>query len=164
MKLSKITTGFGLFIIISASFMKQLWDFFNKSFGQNNVKIVFILLFFSAAISLAIFIFRSRGGFLKILGSLVVLCAAFIFLYRLKIFVEKIHVLEYGFLGWLAMGDLNKGRRPVINVLLAFLFVLTVGALDEGFQKFLPYRVAETRDIATNIISGIFGIALFLLR
>lgn len=164
MRLSKFTICLGLYIIISASFMRQVWDFFNSRFGQNNIKTAFILLFSLAAVSLAVFIFRSRRGFLKILGSAVVLCAAFIFMFRLKIFVEKIHVFEYGLLGWFTSRDFSTKRRPPINVLLAFLLVLTVGALDEGFQKLLPYRVAEVRDIITNIISGICGIAMFLLR
>lgn len=163
-KLSKITIALGLYIIISASFAKQAWDFFSSCFGQKNIQTTLILLSFFAAASLAFYIFKSGRGFLKVFGSMVVLCFAFIFMLRLKIFVEKIHVFEYGFLGWITLKDLSCKRKSLMNVFSAFLFVLAVGVIDEGFQKLLPYRVGEPRDIITNIVSGIFGIAIFLLR
>lgn len=163
-KLSKITIAIGVYIIISASFTKQAWNFFSSRFGQKNIQTTFILLFFLTAVSLVFYIFRSGRGFLKAFGSMVVLCVAFIFMLRLKIFVEKIHVFEYGFLGWITLKDLSCKRKSLMNVLSAFLFVSAVGVIDEGFQKLLPYRVAEARDIITNTVSGICGIAIFLLR
>jgi len=36
-----------------------------------------------------------------------------------------------------------------------------VGVLDEGFQKLLPWRVYEIRDMITNAISGALGITIF---
>ena len=163
-KLSKITIALGLYIIISASFARQAWDFFGSRFGQNNIQTVFVLLFFLAAAFLAFYIFRPGRGFLKALGSMIVLCFIFIFMSRLEIFVEKIHVFEYGLLGWLALKDLSCKRSSPMNIFLAFLFVLVVGVIDEGFQRLLPYRVGEVRDIIINVVSGSCGIAIFLLK
>lgn len=97
-------------------------------------------------------------------GSVIVLCFTFIFMLQLEIFVEKIHVFEYGLLGWFASKDLSSKRSSLMTIFLALLFVLAVGVIDEGFQRLLPYRVGEVRDIITNIISGSCGIAIFLLK
>lgn len=75
---------------------------------------------------------------------------------------EKIHILEYGFLGWLAVRDLNRNKAYVKSAILAIFYIFLIGALDEAFQKCLPYRVGEIRDVVTNIISGLLGIMLFL--
>lgn len=79
--------------------------------------------------------------------------------------VEKMHVLEYGILAWLAMRDLTEGKRNLTKSgFLAFVFIFIVACLDEGFQKLLPWRVCDIRDVLTNAISGMLGISLFLLR
>lgn len=94
--------------------------------------------------------------------NLVILSLAFIFAWWQPFFPEKAHTLEYGFLGWFAARDLSKDKNLVTFIPQAIFFVLLVGASDEIFQWFLPYRVGEVRDVVTNIIGGIFGISLFL--
>jgi VanZ family protein len=86
------------------------------------------------------------------------------FSWRQPYFVEKLHIFEYGFLGWLVTRDLNKKKISIKAILLSALFVLLVAGLDEGFQYFLPYRVCDIRDVITDGISGAFGIALCLLK
>lgn len=72
-------------------------------------------------------------------------------------------MLEYGFLGWMAARDLiGQGNKLAKPFLTAFLFAFLVGVADELFQKYLPYRVGELRDVATNLVSSFFGIILFI--
>lgn len=72
-------------------------------------------------------------------------------------------MLEYGFLGWMAARDLiGQGNKLIKPFLAAFLFAFMIGAGDELLQKYLPYRVGELRDIATNIASSFLGIILFI--
>lgn len=80
-----------------------------------------------------------------------------------KIPVEKIHILEYGFLGWLATRDLVIGAKKVKGVIFAFIFCAIIGALDEGFQAILPYRYCEFRDFTLNCFGGILGIISYFL-
>lgn len=161
MRISKFTIGLGLYIIISASFMRQVWEFLGKAFGQNNVEIFCILLFLAAAILITADIIRSHFGTLRIIVVLAVIIFAFIFAWRQPFFTERIHVLEYGLLGWLAMRDFNRNKTSLKAILFTMLFVSLVGSIDELFQKLLPYRVGEIRDAITNIISGLIGMILF---
>jgi VanZ family protein len=62
------------------------------------------------------------------------------------------------------MRDLAGIRNKWAGVICAFLFTAFVGYSDELFQKFLPYRVYDLRDIVFNSIGGIWGICLYLLN
>lgn len=161
MRINKFTIGLGLYIIISASFMRQVWEFLGKAFGQNNVEIFCILLFLSAAILITAHIIRFHFGALRIIVVLAVIIFAFIFAWRQPFFSERIHILEYGLLGWLAMRDFSRNKATLKAILFTVLFVFLVSSIDELFQKLLPYRVGEIRDAITNIISGVIGIILF---
>lgn len=161
MRINKFTIGFGSYIIISASFMRQVWEFLGKAFGQNNVEIFCILLFSATAILIITYIIRFHFNILRIIVTLAVIIFAFIFAWRQPFFTERIHILEYGLLGWLAVRDFSKSKPALKAVLFTILFVFLVGSIDEFFQKLLPYRVGEIRDVITNIISGMLGIILF---
>lgn len=164
MKLSKFTVAYGLYIIISASFMQQVWEFLEKIFGKPNLTAGAISLSFLIAILILSYIIKIHFSLWRIFVNLGIMGLGFIFAWRQPYFVEKMHVLEYGFLGWLSTRDLNKSRGLIKVILLAILFVFLISALDEGFQKLLPYRVGDVRDVITNVISGSFGVILFLIK
>jgi VanZ family protein len=76
---------------------------------------------------------------------------------------EKTHILEYGILAWMALRDLDKNKKGVLkSAILAFIFAALVGVVDEAFQKLLPWRVFEVRDMLTNALSAALGIAVYL--
>jgi hypothetical protein len=164
MRLSKLTIGFALYIIISASFATKIWEFFDKLVGDNFIGIFRIVIFLIFALSGFIYIIRSYSGDLRIFAAAVVLYLALVFSWRQPYFVEKLHIFEYGFLGWLAAKDFNRDRTSLGCFLLSLLFILLVAALDEIFQYFLPYRVADIRDVITDVISGTLGIVLRSLK
>ena len=82
----------------------------------------------------------------------------------MKIPVEQIHIFEYAVLGWFATRDLIKVNKKIKGIILACLFTIIVGILDEAFQAVLPYRYYEIRDIVFNILGGTWGIILYLLH
>jgi len=163
--LSPLTIGFGTYIIISASFIQQIWKFLGQILGKGNVETICIAINLIIGLLILCYIIKYRFNLLRFIAVSVILIAAYTFAWRQPYFVEKIHVLEYGLLGWLATKDLRRFSK--INILQAalfsLLFALFIGSLDEGFQRLLPYRVGEMRDVLTNIISGSFGIVLFLI-
>ncbi|MFH1202057.1 MAG: VanZ family protein [Candidatus Omnitrophota bacterium] len=162
MRLSKGTIGWGIFIVISASFMQQLrnwlFDKLGDFFMTGSVKLCFVLL----AISALIFALKRRLGLLRAGLILSIFGLAYLFSTWQPYFSERSHVLTYGFLGYLAMRDLvAKGKRfKFLNFFMALLFIVLISVSDEGFQYFLPYRVGDIRDVFTNVISGIFGLVL----
>jgi len=114
-------------------------------------------------VSFLILIIRKRSSFLKLLVFIAVLIVGMLLTWQLKIPEEKIHLLEFALLGWLASRDLIKPGRKVKGAIFALAFTLTVGVLDEVFQGILPYRYFQWCDIGFNSAGGLWGIALYLL-
>lgn len=164
-KLPKFSLFLGIYIVISAYFTQQVWLALKTAFGQKALTIFFIFLCLWL-ISAIIYKSIKSGVDIKKLSLICAICVSgFIFALKQPYATERAHVVEYGILGWLAMRDLSEENKNIlINILCAFIFVLIIGSLDEGFQKLLPWRVFEVRDIATNVSSGILGIILFILR
>ena len=94
------------------------------------------------------------------------------------IIAEKVHLLEYGLLAYIAsrafkdtassgkMGQSHSARNrhfwdsPYFSSLAV---IVAVGYCDELIQGFLPNRVYELRDVYLNVLSGLLGLALLRL-
>jgi hypothetical protein len=164
-RLSKITIGLGIYIVISASFMRQLRDFLAAAFGENTVRAAFFVLAFIVFASYILRLIYLRTSRFKIVLSLGILFLAYELISRQPYFAEKLHIIEYGLLGCLALKSYHETNLNTLrNIILSLAFVVFVSCLDEGFQKILPYRVFDMRDIATNAVSGLLGIALELIQ
>jgi len=83
--------------------------------------------------------------------------------WQIKIPEEKIHLLEFAVLGWFASRDLIATNKKTKGIILALLFTITIGILDEVFQGILPYRYFQWCDIGFNSAGGLWGIGLYLL-
>jgi hypothetical protein len=164
MRLSKFTIGLGIYIIVSASFARQLSDFLKKLWGEYDLRIISLTIPLIVIIFLFIRIFVNRLNFVRAIINILILATAFIYVWSMPYFIEITHILEYGLLGWLAARDLSKQKITNRGIVLSILFVFLISALDETFQYFLPYRVGEIRDVITNLNSGIIGTALFLFK
>jgi hypothetical protein len=109
-RLSKSTIFIGIFIIISASFARQAMNFFKAYAGEKGfVILVGIILLLSGIVFLS-FVFRRISNGIKAGVFVLVVIGGLIFAWQIAIPEEKIHVLEYGMLGWLATRDLMRLR------------------------------------------------------
>ena len=145
--------------------MQQVWSAWKNIFGIGKLKIFFISLCLWIIVMLIYKGIKKKFNPKKVFLIITLCVAGFIFAWRQPYMPEKAHVLEYGVLAWLTMRDLYIGKTGRLKkILYSFIFVSAIGCLDEGFQKIIPWRYFETRDILTNIISGILGIALFLVK
>ena len=146
-RFSGITTGLGIYIIISASFMQQVTVHLMKAFGKEAVRSAFFVLFFFVIALYMSYIIYKRIPIYKIALSLLGFGLAYLLISWQPFFAEKLHVLEYGVLGYFALKDLSKADRKIFgNIVYAVCFVALIGSLDEGFQRVLPYRVFEVRE------------------
>lgn len=163
-RLSKITLGLGIYIVISASFMLQVnnWlsSLLGKPFMKNSLNLSFLVLF---VLSLA-YTLRKKAGLLNICLVSFLFILAYLFSAWQPYFSEKTHVLTYGLLGYLAAKDLFGTNKKFLlkSMALALFFVSIISAIDELFQGILPYRVRDIRDFVTNTVGGMFGISLWL--
>lgn len=159
---SKTTYSYGLFIVVSASFMLQLLEFFYKIFGTYNIQLTLYLLSIFAGLILIIYAVKKGYTITQLSMILIILCLGLLLMYSLPIFGEKTHVILYGTLGYLAIKDTyNKISGLVKSLSYAILFTSAINLLDELFQAILPYRVGEVRDILVNFICTILGFLLY---
>lgn len=162
MKISKIPVGIAVFVILSASFARQVSDFARTCFGEKgflglvgSVFIVWILMFLVYAI-------RNKCRWIRIALAVAIVIAGVGLAWQIKIPEEKIHILEYAFLGFFTSRDLIKKSRGH-KAIVTLVFCFAVGILDEIFQAVLPYRYFDWRDIAFNGLGGLWGMILFYL-
>ncbi len=166
MRISKLTIFIALFIVISAAFMRQLMDFTKLYTGEKGFIILIGLLSLIAGLSFLIWTLKAKPGLIRILGVAIVLTIGLLFAWQIKIVAERIHILEYGVLGWFVSRDLiakNRGVKKFKGIIYASLFAAVAGVIDEAFQAVLPYRYWDLRDILFNSLGGIWGISLYLV-
>ena len=77
---------------------------------------------------------------------------------NLEVWVERMHFVEYAFLGLLISRAVKVINLQDI-IYTAFLVTL-IGAVDETIQWFLPNRVGDIRDVFMNSIGGLSGLWL----
>ncbi len=157
------TIFIGIFIIISAAFMRQIMNFSKLYVGEKGFEVSVGLLIILSGLTFFIFAIINSAGLVKTLVLIGILVVGLSLAWQMRLPEEKIHVLEYGILGWLTMKDLVLVNKRIKSLVLAGVFCVAVGALDELFQAVLPYRVFEVRDIVANILGGIWGVTLYLL-
>lgn len=162
-KLPRLTIALGTVIIISATFTKQLSDFIKANIGERGFLILVGIIIVVTGLSVFIFIIRGRPKFIRILLFAMALIIGIVLTWRIKIPVEKLHILEYAALGWIAGRDLIKRNKKIKGIILAYVICIVVGTLEELFQKLLPYRYFELPDILLNNLGGAWGVTLYLL-
>lgn len=131
-----IVIAYTLLILATLPFARQLWAIV----GERNGFFIIIGLYTASIISI-------RD--IRLICLLAVIAIVIFKLIPLP--VERIHFIEYGVLGWLSYWAF--GRK-------AFIYVVTIGIIDELIQGVLPNRFFDMRDIFMNIAGGGLGIAM----
>jgi len=110
-----------------------------------------------------LFLRFSKKKLLRLILFIVILISGIVFTWHIEISEEKIHIIEYAFLGWLASKDMLVKSKKIHQIVFPLIFISVVGIADEVFQILLPYRFFGWRDIMFNHLGGIWGIMLFHL-
>lgn len=161
---SKITYFYGLFIVISASFLRQFFNLLNQVFGKRNIEVFFYILCVIIILYLIFFAIKSKSNLKNFILLFLVIVIGIKLISTLEIFAEKTHILMYGLLGYFAISDTVKKMGLSINAIIyASCFTLAISLLDEGFQFILPYRVGDTLDVCTNCAGSILGMLTFYI-
>lgn len=154
---SSVTIAWGGFIILSASFMRQLYSFASATISKEAITstiwlALFSIVFFS--------LYSARVYQKRIFTVALPLSAALMFAYSMEITEERIHIIKYGLLGFLLFRDFIK-LGITLSYKMVFLWGLFIGSIDETFQWILPYRVGDLRDIFFDTISVILGATVY---
>lgn len=122
---------------------------------------IYFQYFLYSAVGIAVLAFLHTRGFFGSIGNLAVtgvVIAAFAMMFHLeKNPGEKIHMFQYGVLGWLLFKalKLHFDTRSKWLYLAGGLACLSAGALDEVIQGMLPNRTFTLHDIVVNGLSGV---------
>lgn len=163
-KLSKITILYGLWILVSATFMRQLLNLFTKAVGPVYASLyIEIILLILGLIFVLFLISRKSLTVPRLMIVSILITFGFFFIQQLTIIVEKLHILEYGLFGWLVCRDLLRDKSLTRGVLLSCAICLFVGSLDEIIQAILPYRVFDLNDIRLNLFGSLQGLVIYIL-
>jgi len=164
MRLSRITLALGIFIVLSGTFMGQVLNFLKDAFSAGRVEIGLGILFVLIALSALLYVNRVIVSNKRKILFLILLCLGLYFSWRLEIFPERIHALEYGLLGWLIIRDCTRDKVSFLKIIYGILIILLFGCLDEALQWLLPYRVGEFKDVLLNGAGGLWGMGLFFIK
>ncbi len=155
--LSRLTFFLGCFFVAAASFSRPVMLVFKKHFGETAFVVVVFLVCAAAFVLVVRFFYRYTGSILRCLPACIVLVAGIAATGFLRITEERLHVYEYGLLAWLACRDIAGLSKSYKRYAQALALAVMFGLLDEGFQRFLPYRYFEWSDVLLNIYGCLWG-------
>lgn len=147
--------------IIGATFARQLLNVLNSCMKGQGAKICFWLLTSLLTISLG------RKAVRENFSSLCIALAVIVFSFQLRQIEERIHLLQYGMIGFLwanAFTCYNKTQWLLWSSISGCIAGLATACLDELIQAILPYRVGDFRDIGFDFVGSIAGVSICLLR
>lgn len=152
-------------IYSTLSITPAIFRFFSKAIGPSITAITDSVFISCLAVLVLLFYRKLKGrGFKSYAGLMAVLSIYGVILCRLTpLTAEKIHLVEYGFLGYLAMRVFRDVRSRDLRYICVIIVIIAIGWGDELIQKVLPGRVYDIRDIYMNILSGLLGLALIRL-
>ena len=144
--------------------MSQALGFIQQNLGRDKAAFFLALAVIITCLVFLIFIFLKRTEPVKALVIILWLALGLVVAWQINMSAEKVHVIEYGVLGWFALRDLLRVNQKVRAAILACVFSSITGVFDELFQWVLPYRTFEIHDIVFNALGGIWGVGLYLLE
>lgn len=130
-------------------FLNFLYDFLGKELLSLSANLLLVMFFL-----FGIYKFRQRD-IRHIVLFLIPAVILVLFAMTLDRPEERIHFLQYGLLGFLVYKGFE--RVNTMKPILIGGFIVTVGAVDEIIQWFLPNRVGDLRDVMFNSIGGLLG-------
>ncbi len=144
------------YLLLSATFARQALAGLTHFFGKHTIQEVPWMLLVFVILLIVWGLVRQRkhsmGVFLSILSTV----GIFLFLRAMQNPDERIHIFQYGLLGFLVM--LEVRNRPLkMSLYLALGVVVLTACADELFQAFLPYRVGDIRDVGFGLVGGAWG-------
>lgn len=138
-------------------------NFVRGHIGEAAFVLLIGLILASAGLAFFNFTIKHSSGFIKPSAAALILITGFALVWQIKVPAERINILEFAILGWFVGRDLIKKDKKIRMVILACIFSIFVGIIDEIFQAILPYRFFDVRDIIFNSMGGMWGVVLYLL-
>ena len=147
-----------IFIYVSLPFFPIFITTLRGFISKELLNLISLSLTISFFLILSVWIYKKKyetKKFLLIISPLLLLTYLSI---SLDVWVERIHFVEYAFLGLLISRTVKVIHLRVF-IYQGFLVTL-IGSVDEIIQWFLPNRVGDMRDVFMNSFGGLSGVWL----
>ena len=147
-----------IFIYVSLPFFPAFITTLRGFFSKELLNLLSLALTISFFLMLSLWIYKKKYNskqFIIIISPLLLLTYLSI---SLDVWVERIHFVEYAFLGLLISRAVN-----IVNlqgIIYTGCLVTLIGVVDEIIQWFLPNRVGDIRDVLMNSSGGLSGLWL----
>lgn len=161
-KISKITIFWAVYLIISSSFMRQVLNFILKNLGRTGLDIMLWVIFLLGGVVVFFYLCKSRPAIWRISLFLGIFVLGLFYAAQVKIIEERMHLINFGLLGWLIIKDISRFKNGIMGIGLSLLSCIFIAIIEETFQWWLPYRVGEIHDVLLAVMGGFWGISLFL--
>ena len=154
-----------LIILISLPLTPIIW---NKALAAMGARLNVVPYTFSLFLIVLFFLYLLRNwnryGLFRILLFAAV-GAIYIFIMKTycKFPAEKLHMVEYGLLAFVAYRALSIDFSALPAYSLAFALASSFGFVDELIQFILPNRSFEVRDVVTNVLASALGLIVVML-
>ena len=105
---------------------------------------------------------RAQGHRLRAFAALAFIALPYAYLLNefARFPAERLHLLEYGLMGYVLLRALRLDLRPMWAYLVSFILAVCIGIGDECIQWVLPQRFFEVKDIQLNAVSAVLGLLL----
>jgi hypothetical protein len=146
-------------IVLSASYAQQAFLAIVERWPSHADTILLAATVVPAGIALALAVAHIRTNRVRRYACLAAGLAVGVVYYvtMRPIVTEAFHFVEYGVLAalfvraWRHVGDWSSIARPLLAAAI-------VGALDEWYQWFIPFRAGELRDVGINCVAALGGV------
>ena len=158
--ITKLTWLLAIFIVVSASFMRQLLNVTIIFVPKSLITIgIWSLLLIIPIVFLFLLCKKSKNSRGILIPTVCALSAVSLAM-TMNLPEERVHIIKFGLLGFLSAKDFKNANHFVLKHSAIFCFL--VGAVDELFQSILPYRVGDIRDVLFDTVSGILGAIFYI--
>ncbi len=159
MTLKRLLYFYIAYLILSAAFARKGLTWLTGLIGHPGIRNLSWVLLGGSLLLLILLFRKDRPPWPRILAVTLSFVGIFLFLKGMHKPEERIHIFQYGLLGYLLMATLRE-KSWKQALLLSLLIVLAVSGADELFQAFLPDRVGDIRDVGFGCLGGTWGIVV----
>ncbi|MFA4889848.1 MAG: VanZ family protein [Candidatus Omnitrophota bacterium] len=160
-KISKITIFWAAYLIVSPVFMRQVLNLILKLLEKSGLAIMLWVLFLLVGGVTVLYLYKFRPAIWRTFLSLGIFVAGLFYASQVKIIEERMHLLNFGLLGWLIIKDIIRFKKGIMGVSLSLLFCIFVATIEETFQLWIPDRVGQIHDVLLAVMGSVWGISLF---
>jgi VanZ family protein len=156
---SRRTFAAALLIPLLSAFGRPLLGLLRDHFGRSMLSLCVWLAFFMV-IPATMASLRALSLH-RVFLSLLVIGAALSLAHSLELPEERVHLLEFGALGFLLIRDFARDTTPLLGIIATITGGVSFALADEALQGLLPNRVADLRDVGLNCCGVLFGMLLW---